>query len=242
LDEGSFFIKIDETPTRASFCFRTSSEDCDALHYDPSSGHMTVPVTSGTVLRDLSPCMLKLSQRRLYFDPGTEGGVSKHLLHKEKVMSITSQVSIVAQFETSINQGFVGQFRRAKFQGFIEKVWATLIGQPNNLVDVKTITRGKSIHSCRYARSQTVRIQQIKGSEGRCQDFDRNFNPLKSHNQNRWVSIAGAWLNGTHLPAVDLIKIGDIYVVRDGHHRISVAKFMGCNFVDAHVTEWVLAD
>ena len=41
--------------------------------------------------------------------------------------------------------------------------------------------------------------------------------------------------------AVELIKIGDVYVVRDGHHRISVARFMGCRFLDAQVTEWNLA-
>ena len=51
-----------------------------------------------------------------------------------------------------------------------------------------------------------------------------------------------AWYQGIGLPAVELIKIGDIYIVRDGHHRISVARYMGCDFIDARVTEWELAD
>ena len=87
-----------------------------------------------------------------------------------------------------------------------------------------------------------MRIDQIKGSEGRSQDFDQDFNPLKLRNQGRWLSIARAWHHGVSLPAVDLIKVGDVYLVRDGHHRISVARYMGSDFIDARVTEWVLAE
>ncbi|MFC1997508.1 hypothetical protein ACFLXI_07890, partial [Chloroflexota bacterium] len=138
-----------------------------------------------------------------------------------------SEALVTSQYEAAANQSLVCQFRQAKLRGIIKKVWATISGQPNNLVDVETAMQGKSIRCCRYAGSQTVPIQQIKGSEGRCQDFDQSFNPLKSHNQNRWVSIASAWQREIFLPAVDLIKIGDIFIVRDGNHRISVAMFMG---------------
>jgi hypothetical protein len=107
-------------------------------------------------------------------------------------------------------------------------------------LDVKAISQGKSVRSSHYAGAQTVDIRQIRGSEGRYQDFDQNFNPLKDHNQNRWVRIANAWDQNIYLPAVELIQIGDVYIIRDGHHRISVAKFKGCTFVDARVTEWRL--
>jgi len=30
--------------------------------------------------------------------------------------------------------------------------------------------------------------------------------------------------------------------VRDGHHRISVARALGEDYIDAHVTDWELAD
>jgi hypothetical protein len=157
-------------------------------------------------------------------------------------MTSMSEALVTSQFSTATNQRAICEFRQAKFRGFISKVWATITGQSHKLLDVKIITQGKSVRNRRYAGSQTVSISQIKGSEGRCQDFDQDFNPLKSHNKNRWISVANAWERGTYLPAVDLIKIGDVYVVRDGHHRISVAKFNGCNFIDAQVTEWILAD
>jgi hypothetical protein len=133
-------------------------------------------------------------------------------------------------------------FNQAKTRGQIKRVVAVLMGRSNRLLDVKTILEGVTIHTCRYRGAHTVRIDQIKGSEGRYADFDQDFNPLKSHNRDRWLNIARAWLAGVYLPAVELIKIKDTYIVRDGHHRISVAHYMGSDFIDARVTEWVLAD
>ena len=157
-------------------------------------------------------------------------------------MLTISEVFVTSQYEAAANQNLVFQFRQAKLRGIVMKVWAMITGQPNDLLNVETVTQGKSIRSCHYAGSQTVALKQIKGSEGRYEDFDRNFNPLKSHNQNRWISIAHAWQGGVYLPAVDLIKVGDVFIVRDGHHRISVARFSGTDFIDACVTEWVLED
>ena len=42
---------------------------------------------------------------------------------------------------------------------------------------------------------------------------------------------------GEALPPVDLMKIGEIYFVRDGHHRVSVARALGARDIDAYVTE-----
>jgi hypothetical protein len=41
------------------------------------------------------------------------------------------------------------------------------------------------------------------------------------------------------MPPVDLVRIGQIYFVRDGHHRISVARALGRTDIDAYVTEVV---
>jgi hypothetical protein len=56
------------------------------------------------------------------------------------------------------------------------------------------------------------------------------------------LSIAVARLNGQAMPAVELIKVGGVYAVRDGHHRISVAQALGEEFIDAQVTAWELAN
>jgi hypothetical protein len=50
--------------------------------------------------------------------------------------------------------------------------------------------------------------------------------------------IAAAWELGRELPPVELVQIGDFYFVRDGHHRISVARAMGQEHIEAEVTVW----
>lgn len=155
-------------------------------------------------------------------------------------MQMMSEVLTTTQFISATNLGLQNDFRKAQFRGWVSKIKAIITNNRHNLQDMVAIMQGKAIHNCRYTGGQSVCIDQIKGSEGRCGDFDQDFNPLKSHNRDRWIGVASAFQQSIRLPAVELIKIGDVYVVRDGHHRISVAKFRGCDFIDAHVTEWTL--
>jgi len=83
-----------------------------------------------------------------------------------------------------------------------------------------------------------VAIAQICGSEGRAADFDRDFNPLQDHTRDRWLGIAEAYQRGRYLPPVALIQVGDHYFVRDGHHRISVARALGQQAIEATVEVW----
>jgi hypothetical protein len=106
------------------------------------------------------------------------------------------------------------------------------------LLDLSAVAAACTIHNRHYSGTRTVPIGQIRGSEGRCEDFDGAFHPLKTHNEERWVSVAGAQLRGTGLPAVELIQLGEVYFVRDGHHRISVAAALGQQEIDAVVTIW----
>lgn len=88
----------------------------------------------------------------------------------------------------------------------------------------------------RNAGLHTVALSNITGSESRTGDFDRDFNPLSDSLKERWVSVMAARLNGTPMPPVELLKAGDEYYVRDGHHRISVAHALGEGFIEAQVT------
>lgn len=124
----------------------------------------------------------------------------------------------------------------------LTKTVATLAVRSSQLPDVATLTGDRAVRNQRDLGTKTVAIDRILASENRSGDFDRSFRPLATHTRIRWINIAAARLNGTSLPAVNLIKIGDAIMVRDGHHRISVAKALGANFVDAHVTAWKLAD
>ena len=133
------------------------------------------------------------------------------------------------------NQTALRMYHNARALALLNKVGSALVGRSRrllNLADVRATCRVRSQH---YAGIRTVPIRQIRGSEGRCGDFDASFRPLKEHNKERWMGLAAAQQLGAVLPPVELIQVGDAYFVRDGHHRISVAQAMGQQAVDAEV-------
>ena len=82
-----------------------------------------------------------------------------------------------------------------------------------------------------------IPIDQIVGSVGRYRDFDRAFLPRQTRTMNRWIRIDQAHLGEVYLPPIEVYKIGDTYYVRDGNHRVSVARERGQAYIDADVTE-----
>lgn len=121
-------------------------------------------------------------------------------------------------------------------QAFLGRIYAFLTGQASCLLDLTTEIADGKIHNQYYAGIRTVPVNQIKGSEGRTGDFDCYFNPTQSRTIDRWVSVATARMCGDTLPLIELIQLGEAYFVRDGHHRISVARALGEEYVDAKIT------
>jgi hypothetical protein len=89
-----------------------------------------------------------------------------------------------------------------------------------------------------YRGLRTVPVAQIGGSVGRCSEFDRDFMPARASMEERWKRIDRAYHRGEELPPVSLYKVGDFYFVLDGHHRVSVARYHGVEWIDAYVTEF----
>jgi hypothetical protein len=85
---------------------------------------------------------------------------------------------------------------------------------------------------------RTVPVGQVGGSVGRCSEFDRDFMPTRASVEERWKRVDRAFHRGEELPPVSLYKIDGFYVVLDGHHRVSVARFHGVEWIDAHVMEF----
>jgi hypothetical protein len=88
-----------------------------------------------------------------------------------------------------------------------------------------------------YQGMRTVEVEKITGSVGRFRDFDGDFLPLKKSMVARWGRIDRAYHRGEELSAVSLYKVGDRYFVRDGNHRVSVARYHGVVAIDAEVVE-----
>lgn len=130
-------------------------------------------------------------------------------------------------------------FQRAHRQGQQRRLWAALTRRSNRLLSLSS-QRAWPASRGRYAGLQTVPIDKIRGtsSEGRANDFDADFHPLQAHDEERWKRVAAAWQLGASLGPVDLVQVGDTYFVQDGHHRISVARAMGQQYIEAVVTVW----
>lgn len=88
---------------------------------------------------------------------------------------------------------------------------------------------------------RVVDSEKIIGSVGRRKDFDRSFLPLRASVGERWKHVDLAFHRGEYLPPVSLYKLGDVYFVLDGNHRVSVARFHGLPTVDAEVMEFLPA-
>ena len=117
--------------------------------------------------------------------------------------------------------------------------WA--LGYSLPLLDLAAIRDVCDVRSRHAARTRAVPIDEIRGSEGRGEDFDADFRPLRPHSRDRWIRIAIAQQMGATMPPVELVQVGDAYFVRDGHHRISVARALGQREIDAQITVWEAA-
>lgn len=84
---------------------------------------------------------------------------------------------------------------------------------------------------------QVVPLDSIVGTVDRGRMFDRSFRPTSSLSRGRWERIARAMRRGEAMPPVSLYRVGDVHFVRDGHHRVSVARALGLRDIEGRVTE-----
>lgn len=129
-------------------------------------------------------------------------------------------------------------YDKAKRRGMLDSL-KKLFGKKGtvHLFTLEEVLRQVQIQSQKAIGVKQVDINQIMGTiaGGRGRDFDIDFRPLQQHNKERWLGVATAWLSGRRLGRVKLVQVGNIFFVKDGHHRISVAKAMGEQEVEAEV-------
>ena len=98
--------------------------------------------------------------------------------------------------------------------------------------DIKELLKPKNES---YIGIKVIPIASIVGSEDRYKDFDKEFFPKNLHLRSRWKSIDDAHHKDIILPPIRVYELGGLYFVRDGNHRVSVAKSQGVEFIDAEV-------
>ena len=129
-------------------------------------------------------------------------------------------------------------FSKARFKSFIKQAMAVLSGQsPTTLLSYDEIKEKLHVGGPIYRGVKTVRVDQIVGSLNRYYEFDRAFLPKDDQLAARWQQVNRAFYQDIHLPPVVLYKVGEVYFVVDGHHRVSVAREQGQIFIDAEIRE-----
>ena len=86
---------------------------------------------------------------------------------------------------------------------------------------------------------KTIDLDSVVGTVDRTREFDRSFRPTSRAGKQRWQRVAKAMRRGEAMPPIDVYRIGGLHFVRDGHHRVSVAKAMRLEVIEAYVTEIV---
>ena len=131
-------------------------------------------------------------------------------------------------------------FMRARRQATMAGLVARLQGEPDDVRQIlpyEEVVEALGFVSEKSAGRAVVSLDEIVGTVDRTGEFDRGFRPTSGRVRSRWEHIAAAMRRGESMPPVDLLRIGTIYFVRDGHHRISVARALGRKDIDALVTD-----
>jgi hypothetical protein len=134
-----------------------------------------------------------------------------------------------------IRRQAANNFTKARAKEIFTQIMHFMDPQKNKLLsleDVKEILKPKSES---YKGMEIVPVKLIVGSEGRYQDFNKYFLPKSEHLRTRWERVDQARLTDVILPPIHLYEIGGVYFVRDGNHRVSVAKAQGVEMIDAEV-------
>ena len=129
-------------------------------------------------------------------------------------------------------------FERARRKGLWRRLVARLLRRDIALLPFEETRLLLRAHGQHYGGFRTVPISQIVGSVNRYHDFDRAFLPRHTSTRLRWQSIDRAYYEDSSvLPPIELYQLGETYFVKDGNHRVSVAREQGQEYIDAYVIE-----
>ena len=137
----------------------------------------------------------------------------------------------------SPDQDSLRDFDRVRRKAFIQRMLALITRQSIDLLPFEQVREQLLLRDHYFRGLQEVPLDQIVGSVGRYRDFTRTFLPRSDGLRERWASVEDRVIEGG-LPPVELYKVGEAYFVRDGNHRVSVARAQGGSDIEAFVWEY----
>ena len=130
-------------------------------------------------------------------------------------------------------------FSRARRRRALSRVSARLrrAEDVNHILPFEEVVRALGRIGERRLGEQPIPLDSIVGTVDRSREFDRSFRPTSPRVRERWQRINLVQRKGQSLPPIDVYRIGELHFVKDGHHRVSVARAFGHRDINAYVTE-----
>ncbi|MBN2083664.1 MAG: universal stress protein [Anaerolineales bacterium] len=131
-------------------------------------------------------------------------------------------------------------FQHARQRASLQEVVSRLTGKSADLLSFEEVREKLHAIGTGVNRGvQNIPLDSIVGSVGRYTDFSRTFLPKNPSDEERWAKVMTLVTDpqGGGLPPIEVIKLGDVYFVQDGHHRVSVARQLGAQTIEAYVNE-----
>jgi hypothetical protein len=129
-----------------------------------------------------------------------------------------------------------GHYEQQRRKAFLADVLAVLTHHPNDLLSYEAARKALRARQQLPAITEMIRVDRIVGSVGRYRDFTRAFLPRTGADAARWKRLDAALARLETIPPIEVFQLGDVYFVRDGNHRVSVARANGVRHIEARVT------
>ncbi len=130
-------------------------------------------------------------------------------------------------------------FRSARQRAALQEIIARLTGKSNRLLSYDEVEKKLKLGDRSDRGIKQIPLDAIVGSVSRYTDFTRTFLPLDNQDQERWARVKAATTGpeSAGMPPIEVYKVGEVYFVLDGNHRVSIARQEGMTQIDAHVIE-----
>jgi len=130
------------------------------------------------------------------------------------------------------------EFSAARRKAFLEEMLSYVTGRPSDLLPFEEVRQSLRLQDSTYKGLHEIELDKIVGSVGRYRDFTRTFLPKSDRSEDRWRRVDAVTHDMVGTPPIEVFKIGDVYFVRDGNHRVSVARAHGAETIEAYVIEY----
>ncbi|MGL4611167.1 MAG: universal stress protein [Trueperaceae bacterium] len=133
-------------------------------------------------------------------------------------------------------QSALEDFRRARLKASLQDVIARLTGNSTELLSYDDVRKQLHAVESPVRQLKEIPVAAIVGSVGRYHDFTKDFLPRTDSDSQRWAKIKELMLSQQGVPPIEVYQLGEAYFVKDGNHRVSVAREMELKYLEAYVT------